>query len=77
MSVTEESDAVVQLLKKRLREKAKSESDLLQELHSLNSQVGACRSQINSEKQVGQEYPRVEAVLLFDVCVAPIQPLFR
>lgn len=42
---------MVQLLKKRLREKAKSESDLLQELHSLNSQVGACRSQINSEKQ--------------------------
>ena len=52
MSVTEESDAVLQLLKRRLREKAKAESDLIQELHAVKSHLGSVRGMLNSEKQV-------------------------
>ena len=58
LGATQETDAVVQLLKKRLREKTKSETSLMQEISSTKSQINTLNSLLSNEKNAKEEAQR-------------------
>jgi golgin subfamily B member 1 len=58
LGATQESDTVVQLLKKRLREKTKSETSLLQEISSTKSKINTLSALLNNEKNAKEEAQR-------------------
>ena len=58
LGATQESDAVVQLLKKRLREKTKSETSLMQDISSSKSQINTLKALLSNEKNAKEEAQR-------------------
>ena len=58
LGATQETDAVVQLLKKRLREKTKSETSLMQEISSTKSQISTLNSLLSNERNAKEEAQR-------------------